>query len=164
VKIEQRLIQHDLINTFSDAAFTDDDDLWGQQWGNRGVRKINDRAHPGMARPLDDDGALTLNKRRKRIFYQMFQFLTLRIFNIRLSKAATDGDRAHLFEVLFTAEHFPHQIRIFVDIRITDRNNLLPDGLHESGTQFTFFEYRVQAQRDRCLACVLMDRRKENIA
>ena len=58
--LEERVVEHDLVDRPAHAALADDHHRRLEQRRHPRVGEADHRAHPGVARPLDDDQVLVL--------------------------------------------------------------------------------------------------------
>ena len=163
VALEQRGVEHDLVDRPADAALGDDDGRRAEQRRDRRVREPDDRADPGVAGPLDEQD-VAIDERGVGRPDARRQVLDDVALDVGLGEAARDVDRAHLAERLAQAEDLLHEDRVLVgrDAVLDDR--ALPDRLQEARRQAAPQEPVEDAEADRGLAPVLPGRGEVDVA
>ena len=155
--LEQRGIEHDLVDRTADAALGDDDRRRPEERRHRRVREPDDRADAGVTGPLDQED-VAIGERRVGGPDPRREVLDDVALDVGLGEAARDVDRAHLAERLAQVEDLLHQHRVLVgrDAVLDDR--ALADRLQEARRQATPQEPVEDAEADRGLAAVLPGR------
>ena len=162
--LEQRLVEHDLIDRAADAAFGDDHRRRTEHRGHLGVRKPDDGADPGVPGALDEQHVAVRGERRMGGHDPAGQVLDDLAIDVALREPARDVDRAHLPQRLGEVEHGLHQDGVLVrrDAFLDDR--ALPDRLDEPGRQATALEAVHDPEAERGLATVLAGRGEVDVA
>ena len=102
--LEQRRVEHDLVDRPADAALGHDDRRRAEHRRDRRVRQPDDRADAGVAGALDEQDVALGGERGVGGPDPRRQVLDDLALDVRLGEPARDVDRAHLAERLGQAE------------------------------------------------------------
>ncbi len=162
--LEQRVVEHDLVDRPAHAALADDHHRRLQHLRHPRVGEADDRAHPGMARPLDQDHVLVLRQPRRGPGHGRGQVVGDAAHHVVGGEVARQGHRAHVVQRIGQVEDLLHQHRILVGARAVDHQVALPDRLEEAEPMPVGRDQRRQPQRDGGLSPVLAGGGQEDAA
>ena len=158
VTLEQRGVEHDLVDRPSDAALGHDDRRRTEQTSDDRVGQPDDGPDTGVAGAFDEQDVALGREGRVGGPDARRQVLDDLALDVRLGEAARDVDRAHLGQRLAQTEDVAHQDRVLIgrDAVLDDR--ALADGLQEAARQSPAEEAVHDPEADRGLAPVLARR------
>ncbi len=163
VPLEQRGVEHDLVDRPPDAALRHDDRRRAEHRRHGRVREADDGPDPGVPGALDEqdvaigEGRVGLADAGRQVGHDV-------ALDVGLGEPARDVDRAHLPERLAQPEDLLHEHGVLVGGHPVLDDRALADGLQEAGRQVPPLEPVEHAQADRGLAPVLAGGREIDVA
>ena len=153
--LEQRGIEHDLVDRAADAALRDDDRGRTEHARHDRVREPDHRSDTGVSGALDEHDVAVTGEAGMRGPDAGRQVLDDAALDVVAREAAWDVDRAHPVERFGQPEHAAHEDRVLVgrDAVLDDRP--LADRLDEPDGEASLLESVEDAEADRRLAAVL---------
>jgi hypothetical protein len=130
--LEQRVVQHDLVDGAPDASLADDDHRRVQQLRHACVGQPDDGAHPGVPRPLHQHHVAVRCHALVRIQHLGRKVLADAAHDVVGGEVAGQRDRAHIVQRIAQVEDRLHQDRVLVRARPIHHDVALADGLEEA--------------------------------
>ena len=164
VPLEQGVVEHDLVDRPAHAPLADDHHRRVQHLRHPRVGEADDRAHPRMARPLDQHHVLVLRHLRGGPGHGGGQVVGDAAHHVVGGEVARQGHRAHVVQGVGQVEDLLHQDGVLVGARAVDHHVALPDRLEEAEPMTVGRDQRRQPQRDGGLSPVLAGGGQEDAA
>ena len=126
--VEERLVEHHLVDGLADAGAADQDHRRAQQAGHLGVGQVDHRAHPRVPGPLHEHEIPALRAALERLLHPGGQLAGGAFADVALGEPRGDGHRAHVRQGAAGVEQRVDQDGVLVHLVPADRVHLLPDG------------------------------------